>query len=503
MESQGSQTEPPSAATPVLEAEENRSEAEQERVRLLYAAKRSMRTSTRMSRKKSFRQTTTAFHRFETGVALVVGLGILSYPYIFRVIGVGGAVAVTIAVALLTCLTTHVLVVDAQLYDAHSYEELVQAAVGHYAGLLVSFVVVVYLFGVCTSYLIILGDMLPPLLFEVFGPNPLFNRNFAVLAAAVPLLPLSLLRSLHLSALVASLLSPIVVAYVGVLVVYRGVQTLMMEGMPQLVWFNADLSAIRGLPIAIFVFNVHIQVLPAFSELARLVYSSNVLGCESYSTQRAALTTFESVVRMSTIGLAAFAMLFGWFAYVRYPNVSSNVLASYPYDRLPENIARVGLALMAILAYPVKLFPGRVALDDLLCHVTKCWPMMVDGFMPTHRHLMQSFVLYAGTIVFALTFHSLGQAICVMGAIVGVFLVFFVPGALLWRSIGETGDSDIPPAPAVDAVSLPLLAQEAHAKPAPALSSSPWLRKLLIAVFMAMAAVMAFAMGYSILVPPE
>ena len=94
------------------------------------------------------------------------------------------------------------LVSAAHTYKATTYQKLVERALGKKAGpavaVFMSVSVMCYLFGCATSYLILLGDAIPPILGPIVGEDSFWNQRWLViiLPALLVTLPLSSVRRL-------------------------------------------------------------------------------------------------------------------------------------------------------------------------------------------------------------------------------------------------------------------------------------------------------------------
>jgi amino acid permease len=96
----------------------------------------------------------TAFNIFNCAV----GAGILSLPYAFSQTGAILGVFVACAVVGLVVFTLNVLLRFGDAHDAWSYQALVQKALGRRFSLLVSLTLILYIFGSCVAYTIIIAD---------------------------------------------------------------------------------------------------------------------------------------------------------------------------------------------------------------------------------------------------------------------------------------------------------------------------------------------------------
>lgn len=231
-----------------------------------------------------------------------IGAGVLSLPFAIRHTGAALGLVLACAVAAVIVFTLDVLVRAGEAHGAVSYQELVRKALGPAASHLVSLTLVVYIFGSCVAYQIIIADAAGAVLRGALGVSHLALTREVVIAATAcaVLLPLSLLRRTT-SLAPASTLSVVALAYTTVAVVVKGclrfsnpsgderggnsdVGTegpgrswswesstwnrgkLTVGGLNVDLW-RLDAGTISALPVLVFAFQCHIQVLSIFAEL--------------------------------------------------------------------------------------------------------------------------------------------------------------------------------------------------------------------------------------------
>ena len=226
-----------------------------------------------------------------------IGTGVLGVPFAIRQMGaVLGAVTLCVA-ASITLFTLNVLCRGARVYRASSYQELVRKSIGRVASQVVSLILVVYIFGTCVACTIVAADAFTEVNARCFGSNSfLTNRMLIVSATSVGIaLPLSLLRSITKMAF-ASAFSVLALMYLAAIVVAKGFEPMStlihddiihsrVHGGPsygQTPWSSDDVpgkeegivkpwvfdtGTVLALPVFVFAFQCHAQVVSIFAEL--------------------------------------------------------------------------------------------------------------------------------------------------------------------------------------------------------------------------------------------
>ena len=227
-----------------------------------------------------------------------IGTGVLGVPFAIRQTGaVLGAVTLCV-VASISLFTLNVLCRGARVYRASSYQELVRKSIGRVASHAVSLILVVCIFGTCVACTVVAADAFTEVNTRCFGSNfpILANKALIVSATSVGIaLPLSLLRSVEQMAFASafSVLALLVTAAIVVAKGFEPMSTLIhddiihsrVHGGPsygQTPWSSDDVpgkeegaikpwvfdtGTVLALPVFVFAFQCHAQVVSIFAEL--------------------------------------------------------------------------------------------------------------------------------------------------------------------------------------------------------------------------------------------
>ncbi|TIC02381.1 hypothetical protein E3Q08_03488 [Wallemia mellicola] len=220
-------------------------------------------------------------------------------------------------------------------------------------------------FGVSISYLLILGQLVPPLVTSFFHhltpsqvdpPSWLLSRHFWITVFVILLSPLASMRQLN-SLRHTSYVSIFSAGYLLLIVVLCAVHSpipLPPAGNVSLGRFDA--SAISKFPVLVFAFTCAQNFFPVKNELQ--------------SNTRSRTTT----VIGSSIGVASgLYEIIGVLGYVTFgDNVNSNVMSMYPETKMTSDTSifisfgRLAIVILVLSSYPLQVHPCRNSLDKVI-----------------------------------------------------------------------------------------------------------------------------------------
>ena len=371
-----------------------------------------------------------------------IGAGVLATPYALSKFGyVGGALVIFIA-ALLVAFTLITLVCAGSEFGSTSYQGLVRDAFGKRASQFVSASLVVYLFGSCVAYLIIIGDSYSKVvgtlarLDSSAGIPWWASRHFAIAVVASFLVtPLSLLREMSRLA-PASAMALMALAYTALAIMFDGItrSSSAADGVSA-VAFRMDVDSISAVPIIVFAFQCHIQVLAIFSELSAGSPNEPGIGEDvepiaGRDIERKRLRRMYQVVALAVGFCFVGYLLVAEFAYTSHPDVTSNVLDSYDKSDKAMLLATALMGCSAVASFPVNHHAARAALDDLLASVFG-WTECAPGQALVMRHATQTIAFVLGTSMLAFSLGDLGKVFELIGATCGSLVMFVIPALIL------------------------------------------------------------------------
>lgn len=392
-----------------------------------------------------------------------VGAGVLSMPFAVSELGVALAALVLPMVAAVVVFTLKVLLRASDVYGAVSYQELVHKALGPVAAHAVSVALIAYIAGSCVAYIIIVADAYASVAAVARAPGAHVAGAFGVertavilVTSACVLLPLSLLRrTKHLAP--TSVVTVVALAYMACAVVAEfAAGAFSATDSEGAWWFRASRGGAVGsagfrdgavdlwrldersalaLPILVFAFQCHIQVLSIYAELREEPSVTPARAEESvedaaYAKEAARRRVMGRVATTSTTICLVGYLAVGACAYLSHPHIDSNLLKSYDASDPYMLVATVGMALTAIGSYPMNQFSARAALDDVLAAACG-WTRAAPGAAPAARHVSQTLAFVIATTATALAVEDLGKVFQLVGSTAGVLVIFWVPAALL------------------------------------------------------------------------
>ena len=235
-------------------------------------------------------------------VNCAIGTGVLGVPFAIRQTGAVLGAATLCVVASISLFTLNVLCRGARVYRASSYQELVRKSIGRVASHAVSLILVVCIFGTCVACTVVAADAFTEVNTRCFGSNFPILANKALIVSAMSVgitLPLSLLRSVEKMAF-ASAVSVLALLVTATIVVAKGFEpmsTLIQHDIiqsgvhggespgpsyGQTPWSSDDVpgkeegaikpwvfdtGTVLALPVFVFAFQCHAQVVSIFAEL--------------------------------------------------------------------------------------------------------------------------------------------------------------------------------------------------------------------------------------------
>ncbi|KAL4457498.1 hypothetical protein ABPG75_012363 [Micractinium tetrahymenae] len=391
-----------------------------------------------------------------------VGAGVLAFPFALRCMGWAAGLACIALVAATEAFTLYVLSRFAEHTGARSYSALVHQMLGPGGSLAMIAVIFAYCFGSCIAYLIIVGDSFRPLLLEAFGHAWWTSRaaTIAGLGCAV-ILPLSFKTQLGGLKAVSSLCFGGLFG-VTVVIVVRSAEIVLGPDYSgaEVKAVNASLSFLTALPLVVFGFQCHTNVVTVWEELEprpsffRTATPPAITPHTPADTeqpqpeqqepppqQQAAWPVpgngqrrakSEKLVGMARVVAAAVALtgLFyscvGLAGYLAFPaSAQSNITLNFSEDDPLIQVARAMIGLIQVAAYPVNHFPARGAVRDMV--------HLATGRSPAGASFVaaETLAFFGATLGIALVCDDLGNIFKLVGGTCGSVLILTMPGCLL------------------------------------------------------------------------
>jgi amino acid permease len=412
---------------------------------------------------------------FFTLAANLIGSGLLSLPYVMKRASLTPGIISLLLVGFMNCIAALAIAWAAARVGANSYASLVGAVLGPRAKTAMAVVLVLYTLGSCVSYVVLLGDVLPALAVAAGADasSPFRSRSLVLVGVGAGLLaPASVMRDLS-SLRYNGFASIICVGYLVVLVLSRTVSG--PTHAEQTVVFAPTPGAFVGLPVTLVAFCMHYNTPKFWSEFGRGVDIDARKG-----TFTAIIAAVFSVAALlySTVAISGYVLFGG--------GIDKDILENFDADDAAADVARVALAAIQILSFPIVFNSHRAAVLALLpVHVADAiarggvgWVVRERGqdaaalsdvssplldaagendaapaknragacrwcsaVAADWRHISLTFFLVAVVTTLGTIFTDLALVLGVKGALGGTLIVYVVPGLLVF-TLGRDRDHD-------------------------------------------------------------
>ena len=305
----------------------------------------------------------------------IIGGGVLALPFAFANAGLVVGVVLVVLIGMLSWLTSSYLATltrHCPRRSGRSYRALAVAAFGRGGGFLVDVCFILFLFGGCVGYVVIMGDILTPYFEEAAGWYPPKAANRWLVEAVVTFClayPLSLLPRIDYLKY-TSFAALLCICYLVIVIV---VESLSIIGdnfeADNVLLASASLSLFQAFPVITFAFTFHMQQFAIQNEMRR-----------------------PGKIRLVVFCAIAFSMLcylfvgvFGYLAF--FESAASNILLSFD-DNPAVVVGKIALVFVILFSFPVLHFPLRQAVLSLLFPAAdqpSCYDWLPACLVPAYR----------------------------------------------------------------------------------------------------------------------
>lgn len=278
-----------------------------------------------------------------------------------------------------------------------SYGSIGHACLGEPGAFISDLILAVSCFGFAASCLVEIGDCMPRLAYELFGPRTilqpfyidiLYDRDFWIFLSYILLIPVCLTRHVDDYAWYSVLC--------GGAAVYLIVMVLMLTlFVPPIIPTAPPISTTayawtRCIPIFVFSFACHQNLYSVYYEMDALFLGDPHT---SNTTKR-----LNRVILYAVILCSGVYLLVGWLGFRSFGSMTEVVILNNFKKGVPLTVARILFSILAGLTFPLQLHPCRASLDN-------CWhcfykPLMVskdtyDVDAPSgQRHSFKGFLTF-------------------------------------------------------------------------------------------------------------
>ncbi|XP_013783114.1 putative sodium-coupled neutral amino acid transporter 7 [Limulus polyphemus] len=378
------------------------------------------RCGTKLQTKTQTEKTGTSWYAASIMVINVaLGAGLLNFPQAYD--RAGGVFVAICVQAILVALVISALLTLAYCSDVNgstTYQEVVRSIYGERTRRICSVLIIFFGFGASVTFVIVIGDQFDTVLSSLYGRNFChywyMRREFTVVASSTCIiLPLAFPKRIDFLKYSSSF-GVLAMLYVIFLMIYEyfvGNYTPGLVKTSPTVWTDV----FQVVPTICFGYQCHMSSVPIYSCLAdRRV--SNFL--------RTVLVAMSMCMLAYSVASSAGYLTFG-------SHVTSDILESY---NAKDPVVMIGIAALGAkiyTIYPVVLFCGRTAIDDLYVQIRGIPPEVVVE-SERCRRIIIALSWFICSLTLSLLIPNIGTVIEFMGSLAAVF-IFVFPGLCLFK----------------------------------------------------------------------
>ena len=289
----------------------------------------------------------------------IIGSGVLGLPYALANSGLILGLFLVLLSAGLSTFSLHILSISAsKVPPPASFYSVTEASVPQLT-FLIDLAVAIQCFGVCASYLIVVGDLMPDVLSQLGQSGGFFTERYPwILIGFAIVAPLSCFHKMDALRFTSGLSVAFVIFLMMMVLLYSfGIDTMEPctddgdddgECVGDKPWFSLDGNTFRVLSIFIFAFSCQTNMFAVVNELRN-------------PTQKRFDTIAGSAITSAGSIYVAVAVA-GFLTYGT--EVESNILVSYPKTTV-TTVARICVSLLVTFSYPILFLPGRSSIMGL------------------------------------------------------------------------------------------------------------------------------------------
>ncbi|KAJ4946932.1 hypothetical protein JOQ06_008975 [Pogonophryne albipinna] len=363
-------------------------------------------------------------------VNAALGAGLLNFPAAFNMAG-GVTAGVMLQMFMLIFIISGLVILGycCQVSNESTYQEVVRATCGKFTGILCEVAIVIYTFGTCIAFFIVIGDQLDRLVAAVVHDKDgsvssawYTDRKFTISVTAVLIiLPLSIPKEIGFQKY-ASALSVMGTWYVTIVVIIKYIWPDKAEIPVHVPTSSSSWTAVfNAMPTICFGFQCHVSCVPVFNSMSKKAIKP-----------WGVVVTFSMIICLfvyTGTGVCGF-LTFG-------SNVNQDVLMSYPSDDIAVAIARAFIVICVITSYPILHFCGRAVIEGLWLRF-QGEQVELCVRREQRRRILQTLVWFTITLTLALFIPDIGRVISLIGGLAACFIFVFPGLCLMQAKLSET-----------------------------------------------------------------
>ncbi|KAK7114363.1 sodium-coupled neutral amino acid transporter 7-like [Littorina saxatilis] len=357
-------------------------------------------------------------------VNAALGAGLLNFPQAYHQAG-GVVVAIVIQSVFLVFIVVAIFTLgySSDKKQSENYQDTVFAVCGTKARNACALSILLYCFGTCITFLIIIGDQWEEFFLFVdkstfCNDSPIYmNRTFTIIVTSC-LFIMPMIYPQRIDFLIyASMIGVVGILYVVGLVT---IKYFLPHPEPGPVKTSPDswIDVFLVVPDICFAYQCHVSIIPIYSCM-----------------EKRNLKEFSKTVTLAMILCVLTYTVTAALGYLMFGDkITSDILLSFQPD-VPTLIAVILIAVKTYTTYPILLFCGRAAFD---CLWIALWKMTDEQIIARERprRLTVSTIWFAITLLLAVFIPNIGVVIQILGAFAAIF-IFIFPGMCLLKVMVE------------------------------------------------------------------
>lgn len=344
----------------------------------------------------------------------IVGAGVLSLPYAFKLCGRGVGVAYVLIFGALARHSSSLLIESSAIKGIRSYEGLASAAMGRAGWYWLNLAIFANNTGACLSYMIVIGDIVPNLLTEMGMPT---DRSVVLaLATVLIIFPLAAQRDISALEHASGLAILIYFAFAtAMFTLFLGSDAEHLDPPPALV--KSDPSGyIRAAPLTVFSYTCMPAIFPIYQELS-----------DPTPARMAKLTTLG-------IGFACVVYVitgYGGYSFFGEDTRGDVLLNLATLEGAAFKWLRLAIGVSICLTYPMLMYPARRSLDQMLFNSS-------EGNAPYARLFVETVAIVGASLCVGIYVESLEAVMGFIGSVASTCTLLILP-ATIYLCISPAG----------------------------------------------------------------
>lgn len=367
------------------------------------------------------------FSSYSNLTSTIIGAGILGLPYAFSQFGwILGLILLTLtglsSAFSLVLLSLCAKQVSNKPSSFHAVAEICMPTFSY----LIDAAVAIKCWGVATSYLIIISDLMPIFCVQAQCHEEFYARDIWVTIAFIIITPLSCFNNIDALKWTSSL-SLVFILLIAVLVILYSIPNngTILDPCPPDQYtdrsyctsekksFNLEINSLKVFPIFVFGFTCQQNIFSIVNEL-KVPTPARI----------------NSVI-LSSIGSSYIIyIIIGLCGYWTFGDkVKSDLLLNFPMNRI-SSFARFCVSLVVLFHYPLQLNPARKCILSMLRSVDN--EEVVDSVAYCRKYFIITTVFLISSYSVALATNDLGVMMSLVGASGSTIVTYILPGSFYY-----------------------------------------------------------------------